>query len=106
MFCEYMGGIVGEWNGDKIAQDTQKHTVKHNNAHTVHAEGALHEEMRGFHLRSQNQNSVGVWVWRIVFLSAKGANVKKCANVRKMSPHLHTVSTPFPLVSSCHSPSA
>lgn len=38
-----------------------KHTKtrSHNSAHTVHTEGGLHEEMRGFRLQSQNQRGSG-----------------------------------------------
>lgn len=43
--------------------------------------GALHEEMRRFHLQSQNQTGSRVWGLADCFLKCKGVNVKKLANV-------------------------
>jgi len=62
--------------------------------------------MSKFHLHSQNQTGSGSGVCQIVFLSAKVQTSEKLAAVWKMSPHLNTVSIPFPLVSYYQSPSA
>lgn len=105
--------FVNTWVAFSVSETEIRLCTKHTKTklctHSSHTwEGGLHEEMSRFHPQSQNQTGLGSGVWGLAdcFLNCKGANVQKFANVWKMSPHLNTVSTPFPLVNSCHSPSA
>lgn len=83
---------------------TRMHVHRHRHAR-VHTWGVArgNESVWPPQLESK-PNKVGVWT--DCFLKSWGVNFQKFANVWKMSPHLNTVSTPFPLVNSCHSPSA
>lgn len=51
-FHKCMGGIF-------CAQNTQSNTIAHTHTHGTHRARGVHEEMRGFHLQSENQTGSG-----------------------------------------------
>lgn len=86
VFFKHMGGILYEWNWNTIMHEMQE---------TLHAHE--HQEMRAFHLQSQNQPG---WGLGHCFLKSNGC---KCTNeissVRKTSPRLYTAFLPPPPLS-------
>lgn len=98
---KHMGGIFYEWNWNKIMHE---HMNPFNHRH-IRTHACTHARE---HVTSKVETKqIEFWVWDIVFLSVKGANLKNKSPVwGKWLPIFTQHSHSLPLVNSCRRPSA
>lgn len=103
-FFKHTGGIFCEWKWNKIIQETHEALQSQTRAHP-HTQGE-YEEMRAFCLQSRNQTGYGPGLGRRFRKFKRCKQKKRSPEWENVSPSLHSILTPFPLVHSCHRPSA